>query len=558
VRKLLAIMFVLVLTISSVPPTAGAQTGFKDVPRDHWAHDEIRFLTGKGVIRGFSNGTFKPLTVLTRKDAAIMLVRSLKWTAPAKPKLIPSDMKPTMSGYKEVLAAVDKGLFTLSGRAFQPNQPLTRKEMARALAVAFDYKGKGTSSFKDLGKSHPYYKYIDAIAENDVTSGYSDGTFKPDIAVNRAQFSVFLARIYSKPLEYMVKEYGKVLHQVRDPEEAIQLALRYEKATVHPVSHSLTNYPAQPGKMEKTGIRNGVLIYNGDKEGASFSPDYFKPYIAYKQGETYSGTMFDSFIILGRTYSGGEFTEASANHANYKEWKWYVDRTFASSGALANLNQSAKSLGKKVNVYLAIPYPKRNETIVTLDGKRLKNTPDERYRLVSWYRNQMESKWKAAGYSHLAFKGYYWLNETVISLEDELLVEKVAKDAHASNKTFIYSPHALTTNFENWKTYGFDGAYLQPNAFRASSNEAKAKLHRAFLRAQIYGSGMNIEIDSLSPHQIATGAENFRLYLEFAERYRLPGQSLIMYQATDMVHRMATIQSETYQGLYRELYEVLH
>lgn len=554
VRKLMA---GLILCACLLPHQAEAAS-FKDVPRDHWAHDEIQFLTSKQVIKGYAGGTFQPLQTLTRKDAAIMVVRALKWAKPANPAIKPSDLKPTMGGYNEMITAASKGLFTLSENRFNPNGALSRKEMARVIAVAYDYQGKGASSFKDLSKSNPYYKHIDAIAENEITSGYKDGTFKPDTSVNRAQFSTFLARIYGKPIEYAVKQNGKTVSTYRNEEDAIQKAVQTAGGTVHPVSNSLMNYAQQPQPMAKSGIKNGVIIYNGAENTKSFSAEFFKPYLAYKQGEIYSGTMFDSFLIVGRKYSTGEFAETAGNKANYKEFWEYADRTFAKGGALDILNQNAKQLGRKPNVYLSIPYPKRGEEIVLLNGKKVTNTLAERQKWINAYVQQVEAKWKAAGYTNLVFKGYYWLNETVISLEDEQLVEQTAQAVHKTGKAFIYSPHAASTNFANWKNYGFDAAYLQPNAFRLNLTDYNNRLHKAFLHAQINGSGINIEVDSYSLHQIEQGAERFRDYLQVAERYRLQGQSLIMYQDIEMVSRMATYNSKTYNELYKELYEFMH
>ncbi|MGM9928473.1 MAG: DUF4855 domain-containing protein [Bacillus sp. (in: firmicutes)] len=161
--------------------------------------------------------------------------------------------------------------------------------------------------------------------------------------------------------------------------------------------------------------------------------------------------------------------------------------------------------------------------------------------------------------NYIQFKGLYWLNETVVSQEDELLVTNVAQKIHQQKKFFIYSPHALTTNFDRWQTYGFDGAYLQPNGFRTkfSQTEVQTKLHEAFVNAQIYGRGINIEIDSYSGNQINAGAANFKQYVEMAHRYGLPGRSLIMYQGGNMIYRMATYSQTPYQEAYSQLKNLL-
>jgi hypothetical protein len=168
--------------------------------------------------------------------------------------------------------------------------------------------------------------------------------------------------------------------------------------------------------------------------------------------------------------------------------------------------------------------------------------------------NQVEMVWDADQYSNLNFKGYYWLSETMGHREDEVLVSKVAEKIHERNKFFIYSPHATSTNYDNWKNYGFDGAYLQPNAFRLKLADTQARLHRAFLNAQIYGSGINLEIDQYGPHQMDAGLENFKQYIEMSHRYGLPGQSLIFYQGVGMVDRMVKYSS---QPSYYEAYKLL-
>lgn len=548
-----------VVLVSFLILPVSANAGFRDIPRDHWAYNEITFLTNKKVITNCSNCTFSPMATLTRKDAAIMLVRAMKLKAPTKPKLVPSDMKSNTSGYKEVVTLVNKGIFTLSNKKFNPNQPLTRKEMARALAKSYDYKGKGKSKYKDVPKSHPYYPYIDAIVENEIGSGYKDGTFKPEVTVNKAQFAVFLARIYNEPLEYIVKQNGKILHKVRKSDEAIKLALRYPKATVHPVSNSLQTYSTKTATMTKTGIRNGVLIYNGANEKESFTPEFFDPYLV-KDIKNKTGNMFDTFIVLGIRYpNGGEFVETAKNIAHYKEWQWYINQTFASHGALANLNKSAKNLNKKVNVYISIPYPRRTGTLKGLDGKNRTITAAEREKLVNWYVKTVQAKWNAAGYKNINLKGYYWLSESMGHQQDEILVQKIAATIHKQKKMFIYSPHALSSNFDRWQTYGFDGAYLQPNTFRLKFTdvEVQTRLHNAFLRAQIYGSGINLEIDQYSADKIVAGLKNYSQYTEMAQRYELPGRSFIHYQGTEMVNRMANYKQQPYDEAHQLLQGII-
>lgn len=528
-------------------PVQAKGASFSDVSKTHWAHDEIRFLTDKKVIKGYSNGQFKPTNILSRKDASVMIVRAMNLPPTSAPTVRPSDLKASMGGYQEMMTVANRGMLTISGNRFKPDSSLTREEMSKALVIAYNYKGKNKSSFKDVPSSNSYYKYVDALAENGITTGYADKTFKPTVSVNRAQFSTFLKRVYDRPLSYSVKKNGKTLASFTAENEAITYAVKQTGATVHPNSNSLMKYNQQPAAMTDTGIKSGALIYSG-LEKTAFDEQFYKPYLT--DGNR---AYFDTFVVVARQYPGGEFQETAKNKADYSDWKWYSDKLFSATGPLKPLNAAALEENRTASVYIGIPYPKRTGAIKDLTGKNITNTLSARTQLVNWYISEIESKWKQAKYENINLKGYYWINETVIHAEDEQLVTDTSSVIHKRGRKFIYAPHARTTNFENWKYYGFDGAYLQPNTFRLQLGDPAARLHKAFLEAQIKGSGITLEIDNYSPHQIDVGVKNFHTYLEFAEMYGLKGKSFLLYQQTEMVYRMSTWKPVSYKNAYTEL-----
>lgn len=55
-------------------------------------------------------------------------------------------------------------------------------------------------TFSDVPETHPYYSEIEWAAENGVTNGYPDGTFKPDDDVSRGEMAVFLERANKVPI----------------------------------------------------------------------------------------------------------------------------------------------------------------------------------------------------------------------------------------------------------------------------------------------------------------------------------------------------------------------
>ncbi|WP_203245836.1 DUF4855 domain-containing protein [Sporosarcina beigongshangi] len=580
------VIFMSCLAVTLLYSETAQATIYKDVTYEHWAYADIQFIAEHEVIRGFANGNFVPGANISRKDAAVMMTRALDLVNYENTPIELEDMHANSPSYKEVMIAIERGWLSLTevkvevevenkvedkdkdkdktktetkvAWKFEPNAALTRDEMSRMLAIAYSYEGKNTSNFKDVTQSNPYYKYIDAIAMYEVTTGYNDGTFRPKDKVTRAQFSAFLSRVYQKPIAYEVKSGGQTVAVVPSVEDALEEVAYYEDGTIHPQSNKFIEYSQTIATADRTNLNSGVLIYNGFNEKNSFTPEFFNHYMKHGATEDQAAkAMFDTFIFLGLRYneSGNQFVDGATNQANYEDWDNYIKRTFDPTGAIVNLNESAKQNDRVVDVYIAIPYPKRNGNIITLDGREQDNTVYNRYDMASWYVNNVLNEFSNEKYEHLNFKGFYWLSETVRTVEDEVLISTLSSLVKKHDKFFIYSPHATSTNFYKWSNYGFDAAFLQPNAFRTATPNKEERLHRAFLNAQIYGTGITIEIDSYGAGHVeqGEGVEAFDLYMDFAKRYGLSEKGMMFYQATNMVERMATIDHPVYKRWYDQL-----
>ena len=85
---------------------------------------------------------------------------------------------------------------------FRPGNPCTRGQV-----VTFLWRAAGcpeptgdTSMFKDASSiASPYQKAVAWAVEKGITTGYNDGTFRPNDSVTRAQFVTFLWRYEGKP-----------------------------------------------------------------------------------------------------------------------------------------------------------------------------------------------------------------------------------------------------------------------------------------------------------------------------------------------------------------------
>lgn len=167
---------------------------FKDVPASSTFYKEINYLTSKKIISGYADGSFKPNEAVTRGQAATMISRALGLNGTQRTTKF-KDVSKSNAASGHIQSAVDKGIIQgFSDGTFRPNQKVTRGQMAIFLVRAFNLTETTAVKFKDVSKSSAAYPYIGKLLAAKITSGYSDNTFRPDQAVTRGQFSAFMAR----------------------------------------------------------------------------------------------------------------------------------------------------------------------------------------------------------------------------------------------------------------------------------------------------------------------------------------------------------------------------
>jgi hypothetical protein len=167
---------------------------FSDVKSNFWAYKEIEDLRKKGIAEPLSGDKFAPNQAITRSKAARMMVKALHAENTTFKEVSFKDATKQHPDYKYIAIAVNKGIF--SGKpdgTFDPNGNLTRAQMAKILAVAFEIKVNGQHNLKDVSNNHWADQYVDALYSNNITTG-NNGKFLPNDPVIRAQQAVFLYR----------------------------------------------------------------------------------------------------------------------------------------------------------------------------------------------------------------------------------------------------------------------------------------------------------------------------------------------------------------------------
>lgn len=166
---------------------------FIDVPKNHWANTPVTSMSLDNIISGVNKGVFEPNGQVTRAQAAVLI-------ANAKPELKASSNSTSFTDVandhwaKSAIAAVtEAGYFPVSGTSFEPNKPLTRAEVAVLVTRAFGLEATDhVRSFNDVAADNWAISEINAVASNEIMSGFPDHTYRPNASVTRAEFATIL------------------------------------------------------------------------------------------------------------------------------------------------------------------------------------------------------------------------------------------------------------------------------------------------------------------------------------------------------------------------------
>ena len=167
---------------------------FNDVSVSAWYADAVRQMTGFGLVNGYTDGTFKPNAKITRAEFVAILSR-FPHTDIGTDKSF-ADVPKTSWAYNAVQTALAQGWIS-AGTNFRPNAPITRAEFA-AIAARFDDKANTTAvDFSDIA-SHWAKNEISAAANNGWINGYTDGTFRPNNKITRAEAMTLVNRVLKR------------------------------------------------------------------------------------------------------------------------------------------------------------------------------------------------------------------------------------------------------------------------------------------------------------------------------------------------------------------------
>ena len=154
--------------------------GFIDT-RNHWAKDEIDFVSARGLVNGMSATIYAPNASTTRAQLWTILARQNG-----------ADLNGGNTWYEKAQNwTKDKGV----SDGANPNAAINRAQMVTMLwRVVGQPTAGGTANFTDVPTDSYYAQAVAWAVENGITTGVGNGHFDPTGTCTRAQIAAFLAR----------------------------------------------------------------------------------------------------------------------------------------------------------------------------------------------------------------------------------------------------------------------------------------------------------------------------------------------------------------------------
>ncbi|MEC2745336.1 S-layer homology domain-containing protein [Bacillus cereus] len=173
---------------------------FIDVPKGHWAYNQIMYMVGNKIMTGYGNGYFGAQDNMTREQLAAFLYRYLKPIDTNENPYVDIHDSPFK---KEITALTKRRIFTVNAEnKFNPKSTATRAEIASVLTKAFNLKIKANYEFNDM-KGHWANEYVKALYSNGIANGIGNKNFGPSANVTREQMAMFLYRAINLDPNYI-------------------------------------------------------------------------------------------------------------------------------------------------------------------------------------------------------------------------------------------------------------------------------------------------------------------------------------------------------------------
>lgn len=180
-----------------VSPVACA-ISFTDVQPSDYFYEGVFNLFCRGAISGYPDNTFRPGNNTTRGQLAKIEVLAKGWDLVDPPTPSFSDVSRDSTFYQYVETAHLHGIVGgYTDGSFRPDTEVTRGQLAKIVVAAEGWPliTPASPTFNDVPAGSTFYSYVETAVAHGILSGYTDGSFRPGNMATRGQIAkiVYLA-----------------------------------------------------------------------------------------------------------------------------------------------------------------------------------------------------------------------------------------------------------------------------------------------------------------------------------------------------------------------------
>ncbi|HEX9989266.1 MAG TPA: S-layer homology domain-containing protein [Chloroflexia bacterium] len=161
---------------------------FSDVPATNTFFPYVQCLTCRGILGGYSDGTFRPNANVTRGQLSKIVANSAGFNEPVSGQTY-EDVPPANAFHEYVERMAERGIiggYPCGGANepcgstyrpyFRPNANATRGQISKIVSQAKGYNDPaGGQTFEDVPSTNGFYLYIERLASRGIMGGYPCG-----------------------------------------------------------------------------------------------------------------------------------------------------------------------------------------------------------------------------------------------------------------------------------------------------------------------------------------------------------------------------------------------
>ncbi len=317
-------------------------------------------------------------------------------------------------------------------------------------------------------------------------------------------------------------------------------------------------------QTDKSKATDLMLIYQGGFQRPRWTVNRFAPYVTYQDLQTGKEQwLFDGFLIIefqnGRGFTYEQYS--GLKHANKAQWSTLLERNFAENDGIPNLEKTVAAavsrIGEPVRrrqVVITLPVPEPGQTDWgELNGHALDfHNKADRLAACEWYMDAALKMWQNLAPKDLDLAGFYWVAEQSASTKD--IFPDLAQAVHARGKEFFWIPsYHVNTPLGDWKSFGFDEAWLQPNFF-FHPELPPTRLQNACNFARTHDMGLEIEFDPRMITDFNVYEPRFHAYLDAFTQYGVQDNAaMAWYEGGGALYKLAVSDNSKLRADYDEV-----